>query len=108
MNKGDHGSIAIARMQRLAELAEEKCVNGNKSLEHRYVKLLIQIAEHSRVKIPKEIKHRICRKCSNLLVPGIDCKKRMVASKGVVFCICECGNQIRIHFNAASAHSKMR
>lgn len=90
--------IAKERIARLLSLAEEMAKNGDelsKRLEKRYVGLARRISEHYKVKIPKELKQRICKKCNNFLVPGVNCTVRL-SSSGYLVYKCECGNENHI------------
>ncbi len=91
--------ICIARMQRLAELAEERAKEGSslsKGLEKRYVKIARKISSHYKVSMPKEIDNKICKKCNNLLVPGINCSVRL-ATGGYLVYKCECGAEKHVY-----------
>jgi len=96
--------IAFERIKRLLELAEEKARENteySRMLEKRYVKLAREISAHYRVKIPKELKQKICKKCNNFLIPGINCSVRKVSGNpGYLVCKCECGAEKKIFLRA--------
>ena len=51
--------LALERIYRLFELAE----NADKEHQKRYLELAGKIGTGTRVKIPKELKKKYCRKC---------------------------------------------
>lgn len=103
---------ALERIKRLLELAEEMAKENtelSRKLEKRYVGLARSISEHYRVKIPKELKQKICKKCNNFLVPGINCSVRIVSGKpGYVLYKCECGAAKRLFLAPKSNRSEHR
>ena len=93
--------IATWRMQRLFSLASERTKkNGSDSerLAKRYVNIAKEISSHYKVKMPKEIKNAICSNCSNVLVPGLNCRVRLASSKRYVAYVCECGEEKHIFY----------
>ncbi|MGC8628601.1 MAG: ribonuclease P protein component 4 [Candidatus Micrarchaeia archaeon] len=90
-------AIAKERILLLLDMAEQNAhenTEQSRALEKRYVRLAKRISAHYRIKIPKELKHRICKRCDNFMVPGINCKVRVSGSFLVYKC--ECGNEKRI------------
>ncbi len=88
-------SIAEERILLLLDLAEKMAIENTEqsiSLEKRYVLLAKRISAHYKVKIPKGLKQRICKKCNNFIVPGINGKVRL-ASSGYFVYECECGSE---------------
>ncbi len=87
--------IASERVVRLLELAESMArenTDFSRKLEKRYVSLAREISAHYRVKIPKGLKYKICKKCNNFLIPGINCTVRKIsANPSYVVYKCECG-----------------
>lgn len=85
--------IAKERIEWLLNLAD-KVYYQNKDLSRRYVYLALRIARRARIKIPKELKWRICKKCFTLLKPGVNCRVRI--RRGYIYIQCNnCGNLIR-------------
>ena len=97
--------VAAARIERLFSLAEKKTeARGSDALAKRYVALARRISSHYKVKLPIEIKNKICKKCNSVLVPGISCTVR-IASQGYIVYRCACGAQKKIFLKKLS-HSK--
>ncbi len=93
--------IASYRISRLLGLAEEMAKKNTKlsrALSKRYVLLARRISMHYKVKIPREMKERICKKCNNFLVPGINCSVVLASSKRFVVYKCECGAENHIFY----------
>lgn len=94
---------ALFRIRRLLGMAEERTVENtddSRRLAKRYSGIAERISTHYRVEIPKALKSRICRKCGNFLVPGINCSVRLASSHGYVAYACECGNEVHVHYRA--------
>lgn len=89
--------IALERIQRLFELAEQKLKADDEDSERlakRYVGLAKLISTHYRVKVPNKLKNKACKKCKLVLLPGITCSVRL--SSGFLICKCRCGNESRV------------
>jgi ribonuclease P protein subunit RPR2 len=58
-----------------------------------------KIAQRARIKIPREIKRRVCSKCGTILIPGDTCRVRVRQnrSKHVVVTCTECGSVKRYY-----------
>ncbi len=96
--------VAQDRMERLFRLAEALAGSSNRGdekLGKRYVALLKRISAHYKVRMPREIKNRICKGCNSVLVPGISCRVR-IASQGYIVYTCTCGMQKRIALKGSS------
>jgi len=59
--------IALERIYRLFELAEEK---ENSKYSKRYVSLAIKIGKRMNVTLPKELKEKFCKECYSVNVEG--------------------------------------
>ncbi|MDE1854985.1 MAG: ribonuclease P [Candidatus Micrarchaeota archaeon] len=95
------GSVASRRIKTLMRMAEERILEKKpaaKKLAQRYVKLALKISEHYKSNVPGDLKHRICKKCGNFLVPGINCTVRLVSSHGYAVYVCECGNEEHVFY----------
>lgn len=93
--------IASERMQMLLAYAEAKTIEksaSSKKLAGRYVSLAKKISSHYKVSMPRELKYRICRKCGNFLVPGLNCSVRVASSHGYVAYVCECGEERHVFY----------
>ena len=89
------------RIGRLYALAQKRTIDKGKSsrkLARRYVHIMKRISSHYKVALPKKIKDRICRKCDNTLVPGINCTVRISAHNKYIVYRCECGNENHIFY----------
>jgi ribonuclease P protein subunit RPR2 len=100
--------IALSRMGILLDLAEKRTVKQDrtdldKKLAKRYVRLAREMSSHYKVGMPAALKRRICRKCNNLLVPGLNCKVVVASVHGYVAYVCECGNETRLHYKDKKA-----
>jgi ribonuclease P protein subunit RPR2 len=94
---------ALFRIRRLLGMAEERTVENTASsreLARRYVGLARRISEHYKVRIPGPLKPRICKKCGNFMVPGVNSRVRLASVHGYVAYVCECGNESHIHYRA--------
>ncbi len=78
--------IANERIHILFSLAEECAKRGELDLASRYVELILKISRKYNIRIPKEIKYRICKKCHCLIVPGKNATVRLKNGKVVIKC----------------------
>jgi ribonuclease P protein subunit RPR2 len=81
--------IALERIVILYRLAEDT-YKTDPDLSRRYLRLVKQISSHYKIKLAKEMKRHICRKCGSLLVPGDTLSVRLASSKRLV--MYKCGN----------------
>ena len=86
--------IARERIDILFHLALERTKMGDLDLAKRYVELMRKISEKYNVRIPKEMKYHICKKCNAFLYPGITASVRLKKRKVVIKCNI-CGNYKR-------------
>ncbi|HDN83642.1 MAG TPA: hypothetical protein ENG50_04690 [Candidatus Altiarchaeales archaeon] len=90
--KEEQRKIAKERIEILMKLAEMECKRGNLEIANDLVKLARRIGMKLNVKIPKEFKRRICRKCYSYLYPGISCRVRINSNEKRVEIKCfNCG-----------------
>lgn len=90
-NKGIVKRVAEERIKILYRLAKET-LDSDPELSARYVRLIKQIGKHYKIRLGKEIKRNICRKCGVVLVPGKNAKVRVASSRKSVIYICgSCG-----------------
>jgi len=85
--------IASERLKKLIKMAED-VFEKNPELSDRYVELAWRIKTRYNLKLPKELKIKICRKCQTLQIPEKTCRFRLKDSKLVVTCL-DCGHQKR-------------
>ncbi len=73
----------------------------------KYVKLMLKISTHYRVKMPDKIKESICKNCQSVLVPGLNAKVRLVSSHGYVAYSCNgCGFERHTFYAKRGSSSK--
>lgn len=88
--------IANERIYILFDLAKKE---PDPELSKRYMKLIKQICEHYRIRLPKELKNNICKKCNLLLIPGKNLSVRLASSNGYIVYKCKnCGTEKHIHY----------
>ena len=68
--------IAKQRIKILLNLADNY-MSRDKEVAERYVTLAKKIAMKNNVRIPKKWKYRFCKKCKQLLVPGVNATFRI-------------------------------
>ncbi|MCD6504609.1 ribonuclease P [Candidatus Bathyarchaeota archaeon] len=88
--------IAERNIRELLDLAL-KIFHKDRELARRYVDMAFRIAMKTRTRIPKEYKRLVCRKCRNLLIPGVNCRVRLQPRREphvVVTCL-NCGRIVR-------------
>ena len=89
--------IALQRIHRLFSLAKE-VIHEDPELAQRYVKIARRIAMRTQLKLPKEYRRLICRKCKSFILPGVNCRIRIQQKREphmVVTCL-NCGGHSRI------------
>ncbi|MFP4115949.1 MAG: ribonuclease P protein component 4 [Candidatus Aenigmatarchaeota archaeon] len=65
----------------------------HKDRADRYVELARKIAMRYRVKIPKELKKKICESCYSYIKPGVNCETEVDSEEKTVKWRCEeCGH----------------
>lgn len=89
--------LALQRIFRLFELAEA-FFHLDRKLSDRYVELALRIAKKARVRIPKELKYRYCKKCKKFLKPGVNARIRIRGGRmpHIVISCLNCGFHRRI------------
>ncbi len=85
--------MAHQRIIRLFDLAEQE-FRLNPERSDRYVKLARRIAMRYRVRMPPELKQRLCRHCHVYLVPGATARTRLQGTHITTTCL-SCGKQMR-------------
>jgi len=68
--------IAKERIRILFNLAEET-FPADPDRAQRYVDLARRIAMRTRLKLPRELRRRVCRRCNAYLVPGATSRTRI-------------------------------
>lgn len=90
--------IARERIKILFEKADKE-FDKDPSLSHRWVGMARKIATRYNIRLPKEIKRRVCKKCHRYLVPGTNARIRTSPKQQAVIVKCmECGNVMRFPY----------
>ncbi len=85
--------MAYERILRLFELAESE-FKKHPERSNRYVGLARRIGMRYRVRMPPDLKRRICRHCHSYLVQGATARTRLRGSHIATTCLA-CGKQMR-------------
>ena len=85
--------MAYERILRLFELADME-FRKHPERSDRYVQLARRIGMRHRVRMPPELKHRICRHCHSYLVQGATARTRLQGTHISTTCLA-CGKQMR-------------
>lgn len=93
-NKEAH-EIALARMDKLLELALAAVRSGQVDRSRRYVTLARNIGMRTRTPMLKD--RLYCRKCLVALAPGLNCRVRLRSNRTVVHCL-SCGSVRRVPY----------
>ncbi|MCW6159939.1 MAG: hypothetical protein LVQ95_02515 [Candidatus Micrarchaeales archaeon] len=90
--------IAGERIALLFGLAT-RTIGSDREQSGRYIKRMRYMSSHYKVPLPKKIRNGICKKCNEVLVPGLNASVRIVSSKGYVATRCtKCGNEVHVHY----------
>jgi len=89
--------IAKERIERLFELAERE-FRHNPELSHTWLELARRISMRTRVRIPRELKRRMCKSCHRLLVPGRSARVRLKRGRVCITCLA-CGRVMRYPYD---------
>lgn len=93
-NKRIVKDLAIQRIQWLYKLSINAVRRNDTELARRYVDLILSISRKANVRLPKLIKHSICRNCNIPLIPGATAKVRLRSdgkSSWIIIKCLECG-----------------
>jgi len=96
MSDAETKRIALERIRTLFRLADE-ALREKPQHAQRYVNLAKQIAMRTRVKMPRELRRRVCKHCNTLLRPGVNARVRLRQRREphvVVTCL-SCGRVLR-------------
>ncbi|MBI4145113.1 ribonuclease P [Candidatus Woesearchaeota archaeon] len=84
--KNVHRRIALERIDRLFELAQA-IFSREPALADRYVAIARKIQTRFKVRMPRELKGRFCKKCGAYWAPGKTVRIRTREGKVVYFCL---------------------
>jgi RNase P subunit RPR2 len=76
--RGVARNVAAERIEILYDAAV-RTFPKDKNLAREYIGILEEIGRHYKVRIPKEIAARICKKCSIPLIEGVNSQTRIIA-----------------------------
>ena len=63
-----------------------KIFKNDKAVANKIVKKARRVAMKNRVKLPSDVKRRICKHCKSLLVQGDNCRVRLNAGNLIYYC----------------------
>ena len=89
--------IALQRVSIMFSLAKQKA-QTDPELAQRYVQLARKIAMRARLRLPREYRFLVCRKCKSFILSGVNCRTRMQSRREphlVITCL-SCGGITRI------------
>ncbi|MDE1866011.1 MAG: hypothetical protein KGH94_05245 [Candidatus Micrarchaeota archaeon] len=100
--RGAIRKIASERIEILYNTAV-KVYSSDQGLAGEYIRLLLEIGRHYKVKIPKEMAARICKKCQLPLVEGGNLEIRVLAKQRRRIYRCKsCGSVNSLAFRKGS------
>tara|TARA_B100000315_G_C14243290_1_gene436305 strand:- start:303 stop:614 length:312 start_codon:yes stop_codon:yes gene_type:complete len=94
--KGQQKKLALAEISGIFDQA--KAVFGEKpELAHKYAKKARRIALKYKIKLPLNLKRRICKNCHSYLVSGKNLRVRTRKGNVVYYCL-ECKKFMRVGY----------
>ncbi len=93
-NKAAQKRIASERIRNMMSLAWEK---RDLPESDRYVEIARAISRRYNIRLPSDLKRRICRRCSAHMIPGRNCRVR-VTGKTITYTCNNCKSQQRIGY----------
>ncbi len=88
--------MAFQRIERLFELAEQE-FKTYPERSNRYVQLARRLSMRYRVRMPQELKRRVCKHCHAYLVQGASARTRLQGTHITTTCL-SCGKQMRLPY----------
>ena len=96
--------IASERIAKLFSLAEESSKKNETKLSNKYIKIAKELSSHYKVSIPKKLKIRVCKKCGEFQIPGVNSNVTVASSKSCVIYTCKkCGSQNKIFYKKTTS-----
>jgi|GEM_PF-89150 len=86
--------IALERMYRLMELAEEN-FREKPERSREYIQLMKKISSRNNTPVPRELKEGFCKKCCSVLEKGVNCSVRVKKDFLLLKCR-ECGKEKKL------------
>lgn len=101
-------SVTKERFQILLEQARDMA-RKDATLSKRYVQLARKVSMRTKIRIPKEEKHYLCKNCGIALIPGLNARIRLSPGNDriVVTCI-PCGAVKRYPFSRKDVKNQVR
>ena len=101
----------VQQLQRLFELAEVAVQQGDEVLGQHYLDVARRMVLRTRVRLPRELRHRYCHQCGQLFQPGRNSRVR-VRSEGqtrylVITCLA-CGSRQKLSWQPRKPKSLPR
>jgi len=85
--------VAMQRIRRLFELAEQEYAT-HPERSFRYASLARRMGMRHRVRLPRELRQKVCRSCDSYLVPGSTSRVRLQKNNVCITCL-KCGRTMR-------------
>lgn len=76
-HKAHERQIARERIVTLRDLAATMALAGDFGHADRYVQLARRLGMRYNVRLPRDLRARICRECDRYLLPGVTCSVRV-------------------------------
>ncbi|MCD6589973.1 ribonuclease P [Candidatus Woesearchaeota archaeon] len=92
-NKKLYKRLARRHIEELFSFAE-RIQKVSQELANRAIEIALRIAKHYNIRLEKEKKQRVCKKCGAFLTPGINAKIRLKAKTIIIKCL-HCGAEKR-------------
>lgn len=93
-HKGHERQIARERIDTLGALAAQMALAGDLAHADRYIQLARRLGMRYNVRLPRDLRVRLCGNCLRYLLPGVTCTVRV--SRGRVRTTCRlCGHVAR-------------
>jgi len=99
--------IALQRIHTLFRLAREK-IREEPALAQRYVEIARKIAMRTKLRLPTEYRHMVCKHCKGFIYPSVNCRVRIQQRREphmVITCL-NCGKITRIPLKSRSRRKK--
>jgi ribonuclease P protein subunit RPR2 len=102
-----HVATGKERIRLLFEQAE-RAFGNDPALANRYAEIASKIAMRFNIRLEKQQKRKVCRKCHAYLVPGENCKVRTSAKRQSVTITCGvCGHVRRLPYSREKRAAKL-
>jgi len=86
-DKGDNRKVALERIRRLFAQAEE-AFGKDPERSRRYAGMARKLAMRYNVRLPADLKRKVCKGCGRYLVEGKNCRVRLSPKREAVIITC--------------------